>query len=105
VDYGARARDAAFRRLGIDAVHWPAGAAPGATVRLLLESNHPGFPAGAGRVVVDRVTAEVRAAELAAVAAGDWLNAGGIWYRIEPNPERDAEGVWQLGLRRSESGP
>lgn len=105
MDYGARARDAAFRRLGIDAVHWPAGAAPGETVRLLLDSDRPGFPAGAGRVVSERVIGEVRDADLPVLAVGDWLNAGGVWYRIEANPERDATGVWKLGLKRSEAAP
>lgn len=91
--------------IGIEAVHWPGGASAGATVRLVLSSDRQEFPAGAGRVVADRVVGQVRVAELAAPAGGDWLRAGGVWYKVEAHPERDQAGVWQLGLRRSEAGP
>lgn len=91
--------------MGIDAVHWPAGARAGDTVRLVLSSDRSEFPVGAGRIVAERVTGQVRAAELPAIAKGDWLQAGGVWYRIDANPERDAAGLWQLGLQRSEAAP
>lgn len=86
--------------LGMDAVHWPQGAAPGATVRLLLATDRPDIPAGLGRVVVERTIGQVRQSELPAVGPGDYLVAGGITYRIGAPPERDSSGVWRLALHR-----
>jgi hypothetical protein len=43
-------------------------------------------------------TARVRAAELARPRPRDRLEAGGVTYEVQPHPERDASGVWTLGL-------
>ena len=91
--------------MAVDAVHWPSGAAAGATVRLVINADRPGFGAGSARVVAERVTGEIRQDALEAVKAGDWFNAAGIWYKVEGAPELTVGRTWRMGLRRSASPP
>jgi hypothetical protein len=92
--------------LAQEAAYWPADAATGQAVRVVVTTSRPEFGIGRGRLATDQLRAAVAAAAVARPRAGDRLVIAGVWYDVQAGPELGAGGVWQLGLVPSQDpGP